>query len=151
VAPTNHELVIDGRRRWTWCAHDAVGILGALEADGRVRSRSPYSGTLIELTFDAGQPAATDAMVFMAEEPCRSVIDDWCPLVNLFEDDQAAAAWARQQGSREPSGRSPRPPGSAPPPGETTYGRGPRPPAAAPPGGPPTPAGAEEGTHAHQD
>jgi hypothetical protein len=98
VAPTHHELVIDGRRRWTWCAYDAVGILGALEADGQVHSRSPHSGTLIELTFDAGQPATTDAVVFMAEEPCRSVIDDWCPLVNLFEHDQAAAAWARQHG-----------------------------------------------------
>jgi hypothetical protein len=53
VVPTNHELVIDGRRRWTWCAYDAVGILGALEADGRVRSRNPHSGTLFE-TFDAG-------------------------------------------------------------------------------------------------
>jgi len=63
-----------------------------------VRSRSPHSGTLVELTFDAGQPAATEAVVFMAEEPCRSVIEDWCPLVNLFEDDQAAAAWARQHG-----------------------------------------------------
>jgi hypothetical protein len=98
VAPTHHELLSDGRRRWTWCAYDAVGILGAPEADGRVRSRSPHSGTLIELTFDAGQPAATDAVVFMAEEPCRSVIDDWCPLVNLFEHDHAAAAWARQHG-----------------------------------------------------
>jgi len=34
----------------------------------------------------------------MAEGRCRSVIDDWCPLVNLFEHDQAAAAWARQHG-----------------------------------------------------
>jgi alkylmercury lyase len=98
VVPTHHELMIDGRRRWTWCAYDAVGILGALGADGRVRSRSPHSGTLVELTFDAGQPAATDAVVFMAEGPCRSVIEDWCPLVNLFEHDQAAAAWARQHG-----------------------------------------------------
>jgi hypothetical protein len=73
-----------------------VGILGALAADGRVRSRSLYSGALIELTFDAGRPAATEAVVFMADGPCRSVIDDWCPLVNLFEHDQAATAWAER-------------------------------------------------------
>jgi alkylmercury lyase len=96
VAPTHHELLIDGKRRWTWCAYDAVGILGALAATGRVRSRSPRSGTLIELRFQAGRPAATEAVVFMAQGPCRSVIDDWCPLVNLFEHDQAATAWARQ-------------------------------------------------------
>ena len=53
---------------------------------------------MIELTFDGGWPDATEAVVFMAEEPCRSVIDDWCPLVNLFEHDQAAAAWARRHG-----------------------------------------------------
>jgi hypothetical protein len=126
VVPTHHELLINGRGRWTWCAYDAVGILGALEADGRVRSRSPHSGTLIELTFDAGQPGATEAVVFLAEGPCRSVIDDWCPLVNLFEHDQAAAAWARQHGI---SGAAQ--PVSAPPPGGPTYGRGPRQPAAA--------------------
>jgi alkylmercury lyase len=98
VVPTHHELLMDGKRRWTWCAYDAVGILGALEADGRVRSRSPPSGALIELGFYGGRPDATEAVVFLAEGPCRSVIDDWCPLVNLFEDDQAAAAWARQHG-----------------------------------------------------
>jgi hypothetical protein len=37
VAPTHHELLIDGRRRWAWCAYDAVGILGALEAAGCAR------------------------------------------------------------------------------------------------------------------
>jgi hypothetical protein len=146
VAPTNHELVIDGRRRWTWCAHDAVGILGALEADGRVRSRSPYSGTLIELTFDAGQPAATDAMVFMAEEPCRSVIDDWCPLVNLFEDDQAAAAWARQHGitgAAHPVAQATRLGAAA---WRAYLWPGTTPAGCCPPAGPPTPTGAEEGT-----
>jgi alkylmercury lyase len=98
VTPTQHELTVDGQRRWTWCAFDAVGILGALEADGRVRSRSPHSGTPIELGFHGGWPDATEAVVFLAEGPCRSVIDDWCPLVNLFENDQAATAWARQHG-----------------------------------------------------
>jgi alkylmercury lyase len=98
VVPTRHELMVDGKRYWTWCAYDAVGILGALETDGRVRSRSPHSGALIELGFHGGRPDATETVVFMAEGPCRSVIEDWCPLVNLFEDDQAATAWARQHG-----------------------------------------------------
>jgi hypothetical protein len=151
VAPTHHELVIDGRRRWTWCAFDAVGILGALEADGRVRSRSPYSGTLVELTFDAGQPAATDAVVFMAEGPCRSVIDDWCPLVNLFEHDQAAAVWARQHGisgAAQPVAQATRVGAAAWRaylwPGTTLAG-------CCPPGGPSTPVATEEGIHGDQD
>ena len=151
VVPTNHELVIDGRRRWTWCAYDAVGILGALEADGRVRSHSPYSGTLIELTFDAGQPAATDAVVFMAEGPCRSVIEDWCPLVNLFEHNQAAVAWARQHGI---SGAA-RPVAQATRLGVAAWRAylwpGTTPAGCCPPGAPPTSTGAERRAHGDQD
>jgi alkylmercury lyase len=151
VVPTHHELVIDGRRRWTWCACDAVGILGVLEADGRVRSRSPYSGTLVELTFDAGQPAATDAVVFMAEGSCRSVIDDWCPLVNLFEHDQAATTWARQHGI---SGAA-RPVAQATRLGAAAWRAylwpGTAPAGCCPPGAPPTSTGAERRAHGDQD
>jgi Alkylmercury lyase len=103
-----------------------------------------HSGTLIELTFDAGQPAATDAVVFMAEEPCRSVIDDWCPLVNLFEHDQAAAAWARQHGI---SGAA-RPVAQATRVGAAAWRAylwpGATPAGCCPPGDPPTPADAED-------
>jgi alkylmercury lyase len=150
VVPTRHELMVDGKRYWTWCAYDAVGILGALEADGRVRSRSPHSGRLIELDFHGGQPDATEAVVFLAEGPCRSVIDDWCPLVNLFEDDQAATAWARQHGIA----------GTARPVAQATHAGaaawraylwpGTAPADCCPPAGPSTP-GAEEGTHTEQD
>ena len=151
VMPTHHELVIDGRRRWTWCAYDAVGILGALEADGQVRSRSPHSGTLIELTFDAGQPAATEAVVFMAEEPCRSVIDDWCPLVNLFEHDQAAAAWARRHGI---SGAA-RPVAQATQLGAAAWRAylwpGTTPAGCCPPDAPPTSSAVERRTHGNQN
>jgi hypothetical protein len=151
VAPTHHELVINGRRRWTWYAYDAVGILGALEADGRVRSRSPHSGTLIELTFDAGQPAASDAVVFMAEEPCRSVIEDWCPLVNLFEHNQAAAAWARQHGisgAAQPVDQAARVGAAA---WRVYLWPGATPAGCCPPGAPPTSTGAERRAHGDQD
>src|SRR5919108_396666 len=75
IQPTRHELVIDGKQRWTWCAWDAVGILGALGASGQVRSTSPQ-GVLIELGFDAGRPPASEAVVFLAaDECCDSVVD----------------------------------------------------------------------------
>jgi alkylmercury lyase len=99
VEPTAHELIVDGARRWTWCAYDAVGILAALGASGQVRSRSPYTGTPIELAFEQGRPAAgSQVVVFLAQGPCVSVVEDWCPLVNFFEDPDAAAAWAAQHG-----------------------------------------------------
>jgi alkylmercury lyase len=99
VEPTAHELIVDGARRWTWCAYDAVGILAALGASGQVRSRSPHTGAPIELAFDQGRPATdSQVVVFLAQGPCVSVVEDWCPLVTFFEDPDTAAAWAAQHG-----------------------------------------------------
>jgi alkylmercury lyase len=117
LTATPHELVLEQepgqeRRYWTWCAWDAVGILAALDASGRIRSTSPASGAPIQLDFDHGSPrqADPDLVVFFADTDCctpaadtgdssdcrgaGSVIDDWCPLVNFFEDAHAARAWA---------------------------------------------------------
>lgn len=97
VQPTRHTLLVGRRQRWTWCAYDAVGILGALGASGRVRSQSPDDDATINLVFQAGKPGHTDAVIFMAEKRYRSVVDDWCPLVNLFKDPNSAATWAEQR------------------------------------------------------
>jgi Alkylmercury lyase/DprA winged helix domain len=99
VEPTAHELLVEGARRWTWCAYDAVGILAALGASGQVRSRSPHTGAPIQFAVQQGRPVAgSSVVVFLAQGPCVSVVDDWCPLVNFFEDAQAAGAWAAQRG-----------------------------------------------------
>ncbi|MCL1588750.1 MAG: organomercurial lyase, partial [Actinomycetia bacterium] len=49
VERTRHELNIDGKIRWTWCALDAIGILGALEATGTVRSTDPQTDAAVEV------------------------------------------------------------------------------------------------------
>jgi hypothetical protein len=99
VEPTTHELIVEGARRWTWCAYDAVGILAALGAGGQVRSRDPHTGTPIQFGVQRGRPVADSQVVlFLAEGPCASVVDDWCPLVNFFQDQETAVAWAAQRG-----------------------------------------------------
>jgi alkylmercury lyase len=108
VTPTRHELLLqeeagERRRFWTWCAWDAVGILAALGASGRVRSTSPSSGAPVEVTFDRGGLSRADPalVVFFADADCcgsDSVIDEWCPLVNFFEHADAARAWAAKRG-----------------------------------------------------
>lgn len=120
LTPTPHELTLEQRsgqerRYWTWCAWDAVGILAALAASGRIRSTSPSSGAPIQLDFHHGSPrqADPDLVVFFADTDCctpteggdgscasGSVIDDWCPLVNFFEHAEAAQAWAAAHGVR---------------------------------------------------
>ena len=46
VIPDQHQIELDGRRFWTWCAYDILGIFGALGASGRALSPSPGAGRL---------------------------------------------------------------------------------------------------------
>ena len=104
IEPSSHELLLlpdegEPRHFFTWCALDALGIVGALGMSGRVRSVSPQTGTAIEIAFVGGRPTYNDAVLFLAEEPAiRSVVDDWCPLVNFFERAEAASAWSAARG-----------------------------------------------------
>jgi hypothetical protein len=98
LEPTRHEIRIDELRRWTWCAYDAVGILGALGRDGVIRSTSPLDGSALEIPFVAGTPVKCDLVLFMPEYSVDSVVDEWCPLVNFFSDADAAARWSGRRG-----------------------------------------------------
>ncbi len=104
IEPFPHELLLDRgegepRQFFTWCALDALGIIGALRVDGRVRSVSPHSGAAIELAFEGGRPRTGGVVLFLADRTAgRSVVDDWCPLVNFFEHEEAASAWSAQHG-----------------------------------------------------
>ncbi len=112
VEPSRHELHVGDQQFWTWCAYDAVGILAALEASGRVLSRSPLTGTPIDVQFRDGLPVASEVVLFMPDfsvslshgapspDPGVSVFDDWCPQINLFEDRAASQAWAERRGAR---------------------------------------------------
>lgn len=100
VEPTRHEISFDGATRWTACAYDALGILGALGRDGRIRSRDPVNDEEIQIQVDSGRPVGSDAVLLYAdgEDDCASVVDEWCPLVNLFQSAEAASAWAESTG-----------------------------------------------------
>jgi hypothetical protein len=97
VVPSRHQLRILDRWFWTWCAWDAVGILGALRASGAIRSPDPLSAAVIELTFARGEPEPSPAVVFRARDEglYSSIRDEYCPLTNLFADEAGAKAWSR--------------------------------------------------------
>jgi len=97
VEPTRHEITLDGTSRWTWCALDAIGILGALEVDGTVHSTDPHTGTPIRVDFHAGQPDGDAALFILDGYDGGNVKDDWCPLVNFFATAHAAETWASDQ------------------------------------------------------
>ena len=101
LEPTNHTISVDGALRHTWCALDALAILAALRATGWIDSTNPVTGRRFRIDVDGGVPREPGApwVVFIAERrQVGSVVADWCPLVNVFEDEQAAKAWAADHG-----------------------------------------------------
>lgn len=99
VVPSRHELQTGGRRFWTWCAYDAVGILGALRADGTVRSMSAATGRPLEVSFHLGLPETDTIVIVMPDASgCDNVVEEWCPQVNFIEDEQTARSWLRSKG-----------------------------------------------------
>lgn len=95
ITPTRHALDIDGTTRWTWCALDAVGILGALEATGTIRSTDPQSGAAIEINVDGGMPAGDTSLFILGGYDSGNIREDWCPRVNFFANRDDAEAWVR--------------------------------------------------------
>jgi alkylmercury lyase len=102
VEPDRHRIEIGDRTLWTWCAYDAVGILGALEATGRALSRSPLTGAPIEVRFDSGRARPDGIVLFRPDdryrERCANVYEEWCPNSNFFESRDTAAAWVAERG-----------------------------------------------------
>lgn len=93
VEPSRHELDIAGEKRWTWCALDAVGILGALEATGSVRSTDPKTGEAVEIEFVDGRPQGDATLFILGGYEGGNVREEWCPLVNFFATHADADAW----------------------------------------------------------
>lgn len=99
LVPTKHELSIDGRRFWAWCAFDVIGIFGSLQASGLARSIDPSTNDSIVLSFVKGVPQDMYLKVFMANLPVgQSVCDGWCPNVNFFQSKSSAEAWIQASG-----------------------------------------------------
>lgn len=100
VIPDRHEIEIEGRKFWTWCAYDILGIFGALAANGRAQSPSPPDRKPLELRFVHGRPEKSDAVLFRPDpelmECCDNVYEQWCPNSNLFASRELAEAWAAE-------------------------------------------------------
>jgi hypothetical protein len=99
VHPTPHRIETARGARWTNCAYDALGILGALGEDGVIESVSPSNEAFIRVGFERGRPRGSDAVLFFADQSfCERPNEEWCPNVNLFGDRSAALGWAREHG-----------------------------------------------------
>jgi alkylmercury lyase len=59
VTPTHHQLTIDGRRLWAWCAQDSLFLPELLGATTEIESRDPETDKLVRLTVS---PARVEAV-----------------------------------------------------------------------------------------
>jgi len=98
VVADRHQIDFEGRRFWTWCAYDILGIFGALRATGTAASRSPATAAPITIRFRDGRPVAAAVVLFRPTDSfaasCTSIYEEWCPNSNFFEDDGSARAWS---------------------------------------------------------
>ena len=95
IEPSGHELDINGQKRWTWCALDAVGILGALEATGTIRSTDPRTGATVTIEFVDGQPQEGATIFILGGYDGGNIREEWCPLVNFFNTRSDAETWVQ--------------------------------------------------------
>lgn len=94
VTPTRHTIRLSQGERWTWCALDAIGIVGAL-GSGTITSQTQEGD--ITLSLDNGVFHPKGMAIFIADGyGMTSSIGQWCPLVDFFPDQASADGWAEQ-------------------------------------------------------
>jgi len=101
IQPDRHEITLDRRSFWTWCAYDFFSIFAALAANGQARTITPDTGQLVHLDFRRGQPQPAPLVLFLPDDDPAGradAYDQWCPHSNLFHTAEAAAAWATDHG-----------------------------------------------------
>ncbi len=104
LAPTRHRLRLGEDQFHTWCAVDAVGIPAALGEDAVATTACPACGRPIEVQFEGGRAAPDPELVawLPVQDCCASVVDDLCPDMNLFCNEEHLEEWRR--GAGRPAG-----------------------------------------------
>lgn len=99
IVPTQHEITIGDTTRWTWCALDSIGIIGAVGRGGRFSTVMPDTDDSVTLKFAPDGSTESSAVVFIADGFADGpVSDNWCPTVNLFHTPAQANSWAAGAG-----------------------------------------------------
>lgn len=96
VEPTRHRIELAIGRRWTWCALDAIGIVGAI-GDGVIQSE--VGDRQVQLRVEGGEIRSKDLAVLVPDGyGTTSAVDQWCPLANFFPNVTSATVWAESNG-----------------------------------------------------
>lgn len=100
LVPARHRLRLGEDEFHTWCAIDAVGIPAALGVDAVARTACPTCGRAIELEFRNGRAVLNGELRawLPRQDCCTSVVDELCPDMNLFCNEEHLEEWRRRHG-----------------------------------------------------
>ena len=98
VPARQHRLTMRGRRFWTWCAIDAVGIPAGLDEHALVETTCQQCGTDVQLELHGAtvvQASHPDARIWDAArlQGRGTAGPPHCALMNLFCSDEHLRAW----------------------------------------------------------
>ncbi|MDQ3963330.1 MAG: organomercurial lyase [Actinomycetota bacterium] len=94
-----HEIILDGRTLWAWCAWDTLFLPRRLGATLDVRSLCPVTGERISLRVSSSRVKSVEPehVVVSFLEPNRpfdaDVIGSFCHYVHFFADKVAGEKW----------------------------------------------------------
>ena len=98
VPARQHRLTVRGRRFWTWCAIDAVGIPAGLDEHARVETTCYQCGTEVRLELQGAEVVSAShpaARIWEAARlpGCGTTGPPHCALMNLFCSAEHLGAW----------------------------------------------------------
>lgn len=97
-----HEIYLDGRKLWAWCAWDTLFLPERLDATLEVESRCPTTGRSISLHVapEAVRSVQPSEVVVSMLEPDgqfdANVITSFCHYVHFFADAEAGEKWTSE-------------------------------------------------------
>lgn len=102
IIPMEHQLTVDGRTLYTWCAWDTLFIPEILDRSASVRSTSAVDGA--EIVFEVGPQGVTNlrapnamlSFVLPSDEAwTREIQTNFCHFVRFFRDADEGERWLR--------------------------------------------------------
>ena len=102
VIRTHHQLTVNGRTLWTWCAYDTLFIPELLGETAAIETRDPETGQLIRLTVspagvEAADPAGILASIVRPEawdvSSASQVMASACHFMFFFASRTSGERW----------------------------------------------------------
>lgn len=102
--PTRHQVGLEGRRLWSWCAQDSLFLPALLGETAEVESTDPQSGERVRLTVSSERVVCADpeSVVVSMVRPdavdttCAArIISTACHLIFFFTSERSGERWTR--------------------------------------------------------